>query len=163
MVYVSGSILTLPRIAVILIALLFASEVTKADTVWTIEANGIARVYDGDTFYINLPGMPSVFGEELPIRLINIDTPELRSRCKTVELKDEEKRLGRLATEYLIELLSSADEVQLRNLERGSFFRVVAEVYADGVSVNNHMVEAGHAVAVYDGKSADWCEIIRTR
>lgn len=104
-----------------------------------------------------------MFGNRLPIRLINIDTPELRSRCKTEELKDEEKRLGRLARDFVIEKLTAAEEIRIINLERGSFFRVVADVFVDGVWLNQQLVESGHAVPAFDGKSVDWCEIIQSR
>jgi endonuclease YncB( thermonuclease family) len=120
-------------------------------------------VYDGDTFYITLNGLPPVFGDGLPIRLLNIDTPELRSRCKTPELKDEEKRLGRISRDYLIDQLQQATAIQITHLERGSFFRVVADVYVDNRWLNERMVAAGHAVGVYDNSSADWCQIIQDR
>lgn len=137
------------------------SPVVVSDTVWTLDPSGIERVYDGDTFYVNLPGLPPVFGESLPIRLVNIDTPELRSRCKTLELKDEEKRRGRVARDALTEKLNNASVIRLQSLERGSFFRVVAEVYLDDLSLNQWMVDEGHAVSVFDGSSADWCDIIQ--
>lgn len=104
-----------------------------------------------------------VFGDGLPIRLLNIDTPELRSRCKTPELKDEEKRLGRISRDYLIDQLQQATAIQITHLERGSFFRVVADVYVDNRWLNERMVAAGHAVGVYDNSSADWCQIIQDR
>jgi endonuclease YncB( thermonuclease family) len=145
------------------IGLIMFTQGLLADTVWDLHSHDIARVYDGDTFYIDLAGLPPVFGEELPIRLLNVDTPELRSRCDTLALKEEEKRLGRLSRDFLIDTLKGAGNIRLETLERGSFFRVVADVYVDEVWLNKLMVEKGHAVDAYDGKSADWCDIIEDR
>lgn len=147
--------------AIFVFALLcLGAPVASADTRWTINPNHIARYYDGDTFYVNLPGLPVVFGEELPIRLLNIDTPELRSRCKDPDIKLQEKALAREARDYLIQQLEQAQVIRIQDLERGSFFRVVANVYIDDVWLNAQMVEAGYAVDVFDGKSADWCELL---
>ena len=37
--------------------------------------------YDADTLTVNLKNLPSVFGEEFGIRVVGIDTPEIRGRC----------------------------------------------------------------------------------
>lgn len=145
------------------VALLLVSTASVSDTVWTLNADGVERVYDGDTFYINLPGLPPVFGEGLPIRLLNIDTPELRSRCRTPELKAEEKRRGRAARDALIEKLAGGGVIRVQSLERGSFFRVVADVYLDDLWLNEWMVDEGHAVPALDGTSVDWCELVQVK
>lgn len=132
-----------------------------SDPTWKLEPSDIVDYYDGDTFYIDLDGLPPVFGERLPVRLLNVDTPELRSRCKDPDVKVEEKRRAQLATDALIRWVSEANSVVVKNIERGSFFRVAADVHLDGVWLNERLVNEGYAVAVFDGKSADWCEIIR--
>jgi len=35
--------------------------------------------YDGDTFTVDLPGLPKVFGQHIAVRVKHIDTPELKS------------------------------------------------------------------------------------
>lgn len=35
-------------------------------------------VHDGDTIYVDFPGVPAVLGKDLGVRLLGIDTPELR-------------------------------------------------------------------------------------
>lgn len=103
--------------AIFVFALLcLGAPVASADTRWTINPNHIARYYDGDTFYVNLPGLPVVFGEELPIRLLNIDTPELRSRCKDPDIKLQEKALAREARDYLIQQLEQAQVIRIQDL-----------------------------------------------
>ena len=64
-----------------------------------------------------------------------------------------------LAQRFAEKTLRSAKVVELRNLQRGKYFRIVADVYADGVNVGEELVKESLAV-VYDGgrKTKDWCE-----
>jgi len=43
------------------------------------------RAYDADTLTVNLKNLPSVFGEELGIRVAGIDAPEIRGKCAREE------------------------------------------------------------------------------
>jgi len=56
-------------------------------------------------------------------------------------------------------MLRNAKTIELRNMQRGKYFRIVADVYADGQSVGEGLVREGLAV-VYDGgkKIKDWCD-----
>lgn len=38
----------------------------------------VISVYDGDTFRANIAGLPPIIGENMPIRLGSVDTPEIR-------------------------------------------------------------------------------------
>ena len=44
-------------------------------------------------------------------------------------------------------------------MKRGKYFRIVADVYADGVSLTDKLIKSGYAVP-YDGgtKAKDWCK-----
>ena len=55
-------------------------------------------------------------------------------------------------------MLQQAARIELRNVARGKYFRIVAEVFADGVNVAAALLEAGHAVS-YTGKGPKhkWC------
>jgi len=55
-------------------------------------------------------------------------------------------------------MLTIAKVVELRNLQRGKYFRIVADVYADGINVGDQLINEGLAVP-YDGgrKTKDWC------
>jgi len=65
----------------------------------------IVRVYDGDTFYANLYGVPSLFGDTIGIRLSGIDTPEMRGT------PDCEKEMARASRDYLKKRLEGACKV----------------------------------------------------
>ena len=76
--------------------------------------------------------------------LARIDAPEVRGTC------DEEKKKGYKARDALVERLRQAKVIDLREVERGKYFRLVAEVVADGENMSDWMVESGLAWP-YDG------------
>jgi endonuclease YncB( thermonuclease family) len=106
----------------------------------------ITSIYDGDTFRANIKGFPPVIGEHMPIRINGIDTPELRGKC------EKEKQLARLAKQFTVERLRAAKSVVLKNIKRGKYFRLIADVYLDGVSLGEQLIKQGHAVK-YIGKA----------
>lgn len=108
--------------------------------------------YDGDTCKVTIPGLPPVVGREIPIRFRGIDTPEIRGECAA------EKSRALLARDRLNEVMQQAGTIALRNVERGRYFRLVADVYADGVDVAGLMLREGHA-RPYSGRGRrpDWC------
>jgi micrococcal nuclease len=99
----------------------------------------VTSIYDGDTFRANLKGYPAIIGEHMYIRINGIDTPELRGKC------DKEKQLARLAKQFTVEHLRAAKSIILKNIKRGKYFRLIADVYIDGVSLGDQLVEQGHA------------------
>ena len=113
----------------------------------------VTSIYDGDTFRANIAGWPDIIGERIPIRIKGIDTPELRGKCQ------QEKILARKAKQITVEMLRNAKVIELRNMHRGKYFRIVADVYANGKNVAKELVNRGLAV-LYDGgrKNKDWCK-----
>jgi len=110
----------------------------------------IIRVYDGDTFYINIEGFPAILGENIGIRINGIDTPEKRGTPPRI------KKLARKAKEILEAHLRSAKVIELRNPVRGKYFRIVADVYVDGVSVAEIMLLSGLAKEYDGGTKPKW-------
>ena len=57
------------------------------------------------------------------------------------------------------DILRDAEQITLKNMERGKYFRIAADVYVDGESLGDMLIEAGMAVR-YDGgkKTHKWCE-----
>ena len=116
-------------------------------TVSSAVAAGGLRVVDGDTIHLN--GMP--------IRLLQIDTPETWSpRCQ------QELDLGMAATKRLEELLDG-HEVTYQATGYDRFGRLLARVYADGVDVSEVLLREGHALPYIAGQKAKaerlatWC------
>ena len=113
----------------------------------------VTSVYDGDTFRANIPDFPELIGRNIGIRINGIDTPEIKGKC------EREKQLALEAKQFTMNMLTKAKMVELRNLQRGKYFRIVADVYADGINVGDALVKEMLAV-VYDGgkKVKDWCQ-----
>ena len=63
----------------------------------------------------------------MSIRINGIDTPELRVKC------NKDKQLARLAKQFAIEHLRAAKSILLNNIKRGKYFRLIADVYVDGI------------------------------
>lgn len=96
----------------------------------------VQRVIDGDT--IEVEGQ----GDQLTVRLLNIDPPETKDPNEIVEC------LGPEATEELKSLLNEGDQVRLEyDVERrDSYGRTLAGVYEDDVLVNAEIARAGLGV-----------------
>lgn len=115
-----------------------------------IVADEIVKIYDGDTIKVNINHWPPAVGKELAIRIRGIDTPEIRTSC------NKEKELAYKARDRLQELISEANNVILRDIERGKYFRLVAYVYLDNVNVNRTLIEEGLAVPYNGGARKGW-------
>ncbi len=113
----------------------------------------VLSCYDGDTCKVELPGIPAVFGRGLGVRLLGIDTPEIRGKCA------KEKALAQEAKAAIWKLVSEAERIDLIDVSRGKYFRIVARIKADGVDATDHLLAAGLGVPYMGGtKVKDWCE-----
>ncbi|QBY04272.1 thermonuclease family protein [Thalassotalea sp. HSM 43] len=113
----------------------------------------VASVYDGDTFRVNIDNWPSVIGENTPVRVKGVDTPELRAKCAA------EKQKAKLAKQFTSQLLENSNKVELRNIQRGKYFRLLADVYVDGHNLAELLINAGHGYSYAGGKRRSWCEL----
>jgi len=139
-------------LALLVLLLVIPAAINSAPNYGSVIISGITSVYDGDTFRANIPNYPPLIGENIGIRINGIDTPEIQGQCA------KEVSLAKDAQRFAEKTLRSAKVVELRNLQRGKYFRIVADVYADGVNVADELVKESLAV-VYDGgkKFKDWC------
>ncbi|NQZ27460.1 MAG: thermonuclease family protein [Colwellia sp.] len=111
----------------------------------------VTSIYDGDTFRANIIGFPTIVGEHMSIRINGIDTPELRGKCP------REKAQAKLAKQFTVKHLRSAKRITLKNIKRGKYFRLIADVYVDGVNLAEQLIKNNHAVE-YQGKTKkNWC------
>ena len=118
----------------------------------TVTVSKVISVYDGDTFRVDIDSLPPIVGKNIPIRLNGVDTPEIRGKCKY------EKDLAVKARDFVRNKLANAKEIKLNNLQRGKYFRVVANVYIDGVSLEKELLENELAYKYSGGKKSSWCE-----
>jgi len=110
----------------------------------------VTSIYDGDTFRCNIEGYPAIIGERIPIRIAGIDTPELNDPDSALVA------LSRRAKQFTVDKLGTSGKVVLKNMRRGSFFRIIADVFVDGENLGQLLIEAGLAKP-YDGKTkSEW-------
>jgi len=117
----------------------------------TVIVSRVISVYDGDTFRVDIDSLPPIVGKNIPIRLNGIDTPEIRGKCQY------EKDLALKARDFVRNKLANAKEIKLTKLQRGKYFRVVADVYIDGVSLEQELLENKLAYKYSGGKKISWC------
>lgn len=112
----------------------------------------ITSVYDGDTFRADIKNYPKIVGYRMSIRINGIDAPEMKAKCT------KEKVLAIKAKKLTTSLLINAKYIELKDIKRGKYFRIIANVYADGVSVGSQLLKAGYAVRYNGGTKIDWCK-----
>lgn len=135
-----------------LLLTLFLLSVARTHGGEPILVDEVLRVYDGDTFFVNIKGWPPIVGENIGIRIRGIDTPEIRGKCH------EEKELAVKARDFVDDLLSNASSIQLHNVERGKYFRIIADVLVDGTLVSAALKESGLGKAYKGGAREAWCD-----
>mgnify|MGYP006160809427 CR=1 FL=1 len=123
------------------------APVASDDNLFVLSPDQIVSVYDGDTFKIDLPRMHPLFGDALSIRLFGVDTPEMRGTTEEV------KALAMKAQKVTRKALAGARKIELRNPQRGKYFRIVSEVWIDGESLAD-MLRASGLAKDYDGVGA---------
>lgn len=109
--------------------------------------------YDGDTFTVNIPQIHPLLGDQITVRVRGIDSPEMTAsrRC--------EREKAEKAQKLVQSLLSHARVIEINNLGRDKYFRILADAYVDGKSVGETLLRKGLAVP-YDGGTrpdVNWC------
>ena len=109
----------------------------------------IIRVYDGDTFFVNIPYVHWLIGSNISVRIRGIDTPEIRGGT------EETKELARKSKEALIKLFEGR-KITLYNLNRDKYFRILADVKADDIDVKDYMIKNNYAKKYEGGTKDNW-------
>jgi len=130
-----------------------ASECRHSST--SLRCVEFVKNYDGDTITVNIPHVHPLLGDRITVRVEGIDTAEMKSEDVC------EKQVARQAQRMIEDTLEAADQIDLVNIGRDKYFRVLATIQADGKSVGDLLVKKGLAVP-YDGgtkKRVDWCKV----
>ena len=108
------------------------------------------RNYDGDTITVNIPNIHPLIGNNINIRINGIDTPELKGTTDRVKEKA-------IRAKRLVEILCrKAKLIELRNIKRGKYFRIVADVYIDDRSLADILINNRLAKYYNGGKKPQW-------
>lgn len=100
----------------------------------------IHRCIDGDTFIADLTETDPLVRDRVPIRIANIDAPELDDPNPVQAAKAQQ------AKTRLEELLGTASQITFYLPWRDKYFRLRSAVYANGQSVARVLVNEGLAV-----------------
>ncbi|QTE82723.1 thermonuclease family protein [Shewanella algae] len=125
------------------------SPLTAADSV---SVSQVMSIYDGDTFNANVAEWPPIVGLNIPVRIRGIDTPELRGKCQ------KEKELARAAKQFTVSQLRAAKQIELKDISRGKYFRLIASVYVDGKNLGDILLQQKLAVPYSGAKKPNWCD-----
>lgn len=120
----------------------------------TFRCVSYVKNYDGDTITVSIPGVHPLIGEKISVRVLGIDVPEIKGKTKC------EKDKARTAQRLVENLLKNAKTIELQNVQRDKYFRILANVVADGKSIKDLMMKNGLAYS-YDGgtkQNVNWCE-----
>lgn len=128
----------------VLILLIVFSGLHAKDSYGRFKVNKVIRVYDGDTFFADINSVHPIIGDTIGIRIDNINTPEIRGSSEC------EKAAAHKAKAFVQKKLKNAKKIELRNIKRGKYFRIVADVYIDGINLGDLIISEGLAVP-YDG------------
>ena len=131
---------------------LLSLQVVAADYYGDLVVEKYISAYDGDTFRVDVAEIHPLIGRNMPIRLRGVDTPEIRGKC------DQEKALAIKARDFVRERLANAETIVLKNIDRGKYFRIVADVSVDGVDLGSTLLENSLGRPYGGGKKESWCD-----
>jgi len=97
----------------------------------------VTRVYDGDTITVNIDLGFEHWMMNQKIRLYGIDTPEIKGEERPEGLKSAEWLRSRIYGEEII--------LKTHKDKKGKYGRWLAEVYFEGVNLNQQLIKEGLA------------------
>src|SRR5690606_28791145 len=93
------------------------------------------RNYDADTITFNIPGIHPLLGEKISIRVRDVDAPEKHGKLPC------EKEVSRNGQKLVQSLLRSAKSIELTDVGRDKYFRILAHVKFDGVDLKEILLK----------------------
>ena len=83
--------------------------------------------------------------------MAGVDTPEMIGSCPC------ETAMAKDARTFTLNKLRQASEVRLSNIRRDKYFRILADVWLDGESLAQELINEGYARPYAGGKKQGWC------
>lgn len=109
----------------------------------------VASVYDGDTFKINLNCSVAVYCEKVPVRVLGVDTPEIKGKTA------KEKRLAQKAKAFTKNFLAQSP-VSLSDCGRDKYFRLLCNVTnGQGQNLAQELIKRDLGYEYWGGKKSD--------
>jgi endonuclease YncB( thermonuclease family) len=114
------------------------------------------RNYDADTITFNIPGIHPLFGSKISVRMRGIDAAEMKTTnfC--------ERKASKIAKDLVATTLKNAKRIDLKNIDRDKYFRILADVIVDGQSLSETLLSKRLAVSYDGGKKSrvNWCKML---
>lgn len=104
----------------------------------------VEKVQDGDTITATIHLGFNVSLSKQKIRVKNYDAYEATRARQTVEITEEELRLGREATEVLKRMIRDAKKIQVEEGKKGPYDRWELYILIDGRDLGTTMKELGY-------------------
>lgn len=112
------------------------------------------RNYDADTLTFDIPNVHPFIGESISVRVYGLDAPELTSKDAC------EKEVARNGKKLVERLLKGAKQINLLNIKKDKYFRILADVEIDGQDLGKILLKNNLAYEYYGGTKLkkDWCK-----
>ena len=125
---------------------------TNADekTYGNVVINFVGTVYDGGVFTASIVDWPAIAGDHIQVRISGITTPSLKD--KRPEMKAKAQQLK----EYVVRRLKEGKKIELVDMRRDKYFRILAVVLIDGKDLGEELVNVGLAKEYKTGEKTDW-------
>ena len=108
--------------------------------------------YDGDTCYVTMPALPKSLSK-MTVRILGIDTPELRGKCS------KEKELAMKARIFANKTFREARVIEFKDLKWDKYGgRILSNVYLDGYLYADMIINEQLARPYDGGKKEGWCD-----
>ena len=110
--------------------------------------------YDADTITFQIPNVHPLIGEKISVRVKHIDSPEIKGKLPC------EKDVARTSKRLIENMLKNGKRIDLVNIERDKYFRILADVKIDGKDVADTLIKNNLAYA-YEGETKqkiNWCK-----
>lgn len=143
------------RFSVILTVQLFclslqSNNLEAARSFGSLRIDKVCRVHDGDTFIVDIANIHPLIGSQISIRINRIDSPEVTDK------REEVKKLALQARDYVAEKLNQAQTIELENIQRDKYFRILADVLVDGCDLATELITLGLAKPYDGGAKPQW-------
>jgi endonuclease YncB( thermonuclease family) len=109
--------------------------------------------YDGDTIRFNIHDVHPLIGKNISVRVMGVDTPEKNGKLPC------EKEKARIAQRFVENMLKNAKKIELRDIGKDKYFRVLAKVNVDGKDLGDLLIKNKLALPYGGGTKTrtNWC------
>lgn len=113
----------------------------------------IIRAVDADTFIVSAPFLPEPLKKQHPLRLSNVDTPNVKRWANC----DKEFKKGEEAKAFVENAIKTSKKQFVKIVGYDKYGRFLGQIYLDGKSLSDSLIEKKLARPYYGGKKPSWC------